>query len=53
MIEDLEWRSFGNTWVLYAYDGHMWFMVPFTIKKHIEKEAFDKYSNPKTWAENQ
>lgn len=31
MIEDLEWRwdTHKNEWVLFAYDGHVWFPIPY------------------------
>ena len=38
MIEDLEWRFDGkeSKWILFAYDGHVWFPVPFNYEKGID-----------------
>jgi len=45
MIEDLEWRRDSNgKWILHAYDGHVWFPIPFTNKislLNVNKESPD------------
>lgn len=29
MITDIEWRNIDGKWVLYAYNDHVWFPVPY------------------------